>query len=469
MNRSPVQVTAAALLLATAPAVMADGETAESERIQQLERQLEHQQQILHQQQTLLDQLQSELQQLKSASQEPVAEAEDPRQQADADAYMASASTVDESGAPAFSISGFVAMDTIYDFDRVDPAYEATLRPTTIPYTPGEFGEDGQFIMSVKQSRLAFESAMETSLGAMTGLIEFDLFGTGDNAGQTAFNFRHAWFTLERWGIGQTWSVFGDISTWPNVLDWWGPAGMILNRNPQLRYTMPFGDSSLAVALEAQNASFNVGVLNELAPTLAGNIRSRTEAPDLTAHYRSVHDWGHVQVAGVARHLAYESLPPDDSMPGVTGPEGSTFGWGLNLTGILNTVGRDQLKWGIQFGDGIASFVDDGGGSNLVPRVGGGPEAMSSYGLMLYYDHYWNDAWSSSIGFSTNNNDLNALQNPDAIEQVTYASTNLIYQPFPSFLAGLEALYGERENHDGTDGTDFRLQFSLRYFFDQDF
>ena len=43
---------------------------------------------------------------------------------------------------------GFVQLDAIQDFDRVNPDWEATLRPSRIPTQKGQFGSDGQTIFS---------------------------------------------------------------------------------------------------------------------------------------------------------------------------------------------------------------------------------------------------------------------------------------------------------------------------------
>jgi len=443
----------------------------ENERIRQLEEQLQ-------QQQVLLRELQAELERLKAdrslaATPPPGGSAmsEEPLYGSEVDTRVTGVEV--DSDDPAFRLqsmemSGFAQLDMIYDFDRVAPGTEATLVPSTIPYTPGEFGDDGNYIFSIKQSRVALESSAETSLGDARAWIEYDLFGTGSDAGRNAFNLRHAWFELGRWGAGQTWSNFMDISTWPNVTDWWGPSAMVLNRNPQLRYTMPLGDDSLAIALEQQNGSFNVGVLEEVAPGLSDIIVAKTDAPDLTAHYRMERDWGHLQLAGVLRHLSLESRTTELAEADTE----SETGWGLHLSGILNTVGRDQLKFGVVHGEGIASFINDGGGSNIVPDISGGrlvAEPSPSTGYMLYYDHYWPGAWSSSIGYALNDIDTTILQSASEIERIHYASTNLLYTPTPWFMAGLEALWGKRDNVDGTSGEDFRLQFSMRYNFDHGF
>jgi len=362
-------------------------------------------------------------------------------------------------------IAGYANVDLIYDFDRVAPEYDATLVPTTIPTVPGQYGSDGNFIASVKQTKLSITSRGQTPLGAASALFEFDLFGTGSDAGATTFNLRHAWIELGNWGIGQTWTTFMDISTWPNVYDWWGPSAMALNRNVQLRYTFPqaIGGGQLALALEKQNGSFNVDPLNALAPALAESVSTKSELPDLIARWRLERDWGHFQAAAVLRKLSYETLlTPNNN------PSGDETGWGLNLTGIINTVGRDQLKLGLTFGEGIASFINDGGGSNLaLDSEGAGIDVVTtdSVGFLLYYDHYWSDEWSSSIGFSQNDNDLTSVQVDEEPDKVSYASTNLFYTASPAFALGLEALYGKLDVGNGSSGSDFRIQFTARYNF----
>src|SRR5436190_6520999 len=49
---------------------------------------------------------------------------------------------------------GFVQLDAIQDFKRVNPNWDATLRPSRIPTVKGQFGSDGQSIFSARQSRL---------------------------------------------------------------------------------------------------------------------------------------------------------------------------------------------------------------------------------------------------------------------------------------------------------------------------
>ena len=90
---------------------------------------------------------------------------------------------------------------------------------------------------------------------------------------------------------------------------------------------------------------------------------------------------------------------------------------------------------------------------------------MPLLGVVAYYDHYWSERWSSSIGYSSTRVDNQALQSADAFEKGEYASVNLLYTPVKSVLMGAEYLWGTRTDNDGDTGNDSRLQMSLKYSF----
>lgn len=359
-------------------------------------------------------------------------------------------------------LNGWVNFDLIYDFKRVDPMWEATLRPSTIPTTEGQFGGDGKTIYSVRQTRLGVSGGLDTEVGPASWWVEFDLFALGADAGGTGLELRHAWGEVGPLGFGWSWSSFIDIDIWPNVIDWWGPSAMALNRNPQLRYTWQLEGGRVALALENSNASLTTGVLGETSPGLDNDLQAIGRLPDLTGHYRREGEWGHVQLGGVIRQLSYETVNTPDNEP-----SGSELGWGLNLTGVLGTVGADKLRVGLVYGHGIASFINDGGGVNLAPDPDGGALALPSAGVTLYYDHYWTESLSTAVGASHNTHDNSPLQLGFEVESVTYASTNLLWAPSSNFWAGVEFQYGRRLDIDGDSGTDFRTQLQFRYTFSE--
>jgi hypothetical protein len=233
---------------------------------------------------------------------------------------------------------------------------------------------------------------------------------------------------------------------------------MAFNRNPQVRYTWHLQDRELAVALEEHNGSFNSGIFGEISPGFGEAASSKNPYPDLTAHWRSRYDWGHYQIAGVVRKLEFETR----GTPG-NKPTGDDVGWGFNLTSVINSFGRDQIKLGLVYGEGIASFMNDGG-INLAPE-NFEPKAVEVTGITAYYDRYWSDRWSSSIGYSMHDNDPLGQMADGEFQTGQYASANLLYTPYPELLIGSEFLWGNHENVAGDDADDYRLQFTFKHKF----
>ena len=95
-----------------------------------------------------------------------------------------------------------------------------------------------------------------------------------------------------------------------------------------------------------------------------------------------------------------------------------------------------MLRLQVVYGEGIASYMNDGG-MDLAPhaRQPGGPdlrvsaEVVPLTGVIAYYDHYWSDKWSSSIGYSFTEVDNTNFQEPGAFHSGDYASVNLLDLP----------------------------------------
>ena len=367
-----------------------------------------------------------------------------------------------------FNIYGFAQTDFIYDFNRVDPNWEDALRPSKIPTgnNPNAFGSDGQALFSIKQSRLGVSGDLPTNtdIGDVKFKFEFDLFGVGVDAGQTTIRIRHVY---GEWGmllVGQTNSVFMDGDVFPNTIDYWGPAGMVFFRNIQIRLT-PYrtANSHFAIAIERPGNDVDAGTLRELDPELGANLQNDEKLPDLTAHYYTSGDWGHFQLAGIVRYVGYDSKnTPDDR------PKGSRIGWGVNASGHVAVLEKDKLLAQVVYGQGIASYMNDGG-VDLAPTGtfpnDVHPKAVPLLGVVAYYDHYWSSRFSSSIGYSFTQVDNTNLQDSNAFQKGEYASANLLYTPADNLLIGGELLWGKRTDNNGATGDDIRFQFSVKYSF----
>lgn len=374
---------------------------------------------------------------------------------------------------PSFEVYGFAQVDYVQDFKRVDPAWDATLRPSKIPTEDGVFGDDGQSVISVRQSRLGVRANQPVGDHDLFVRFEFDLYGVGGDAGQTTFRLRHVY---GEWGpvlAGQTNSLFMDGDTFPNTVDYWGPNGMVFLRNPQIRYTYKTDSNQFAIAIEQPGNDIDPGNVRLIDSDIASGLQGDEELPDLTAHWRHNGDWGHVQIAGIARRVGFETAGTPNNEP-----SDSKFGWGINLSSNIKLFEKDVIHLSAVYGEGIASYMNDGG-TDLAPEadeLGAPPtpgvpnqglrgDVVPLFGVMAYYDHYWNEEWSSSIGYSRVQVDNTNFQEDSAFQTAQYASANLLYTPSDKILMGGEFLWGTREDKDGEEGEDYRLQVTFKYNF----
>jgi hypothetical protein len=386
-------------------------------------------------------------------------------------ALLASASAMAEESGRSFEIYGFAQADYIQDIGgRLDPDWDDAFRPSKICFDKA-CGEDGQSSISVKQSRFGVKGTMPTgsSTAPLSFKFEFDLFGTGADAGQTTFRLRHAYGEWGQFLAGQTHSLFMDIDVFPNTIDYWGPSGMVFYRNVQLRWT-PYKteNSHFAIAIERPGNDIDSGNLRLIDGLEDLQVQNDEELPDFTAQFRYGGDWGHMQLGGILRKVGYE-LRADSSD---SWTEGSETGWGINLGTVFNVLEKDAIRLQVVYGEGIASYMNDGG-MDLAPSASFSEteltdlqaEAVPLTGVLAYYDHWWSDKWSSSIGYSFTEVDNTNFQDPGTFQQIDYASGNLLYYPAENLMFGAELMWGERTNNDGASEDNVRFQFSAKYSF----
>ena len=364
---------------------------------------------------------------------------------------------------------GFVQLDAIQDFKRVNPDWDATLRPSRIPTEEGQFGGDGQSVFSVRQSRLGAKATGMLAGRPYEAKFEFDLYGTGVDAGQTTFRVRHMY---AKWGpflAGQTNTLFMDGDIFPNVIDYWGPTGMVFVRTPQLRWTFLNRNGwEAAVALEHPSDDIDPGNIRLIDENVAANIQANEELPDLTAAIRYGGDWGHVRLAGILRRIGFDTRGTEDNEP-----DGQETGWGINATSAIK-LGMATPRLGVVYGRGIATYMNDGG-MDLAPSVSTileppslilvpEAEAVKLLGVSAYVDLQWSKEMSSALGYSFTKVDNTNFQDATAFHKGEYASANLLWTR-DNVLAGAELLWGRRTDNDGEKGTDTRLQVSFKWSF----
>ena len=374
----------------------------------------------------------------------------------------------DETG-PRFELYGYAMTDAGYRSGQIDPDWFDVMRPTKLPAYKDEYGVDGNTYFSVRQSRLGVQSWLPAKAGEVWAIFEFELFGTGDDAGQTTFRLRHAYGQLGQFGAGQTWSPFMDIDVFPNSLEYWGPSGMVFFRNVQVRWMPIKGDTRLTIALERPGASSDQGRFEDRVEL--EDVKGRFPLPDLSAEYRLGRDWGYVELAGMLRKIEWEDQGTDEFEL-----SGSATGWGLNLSSNVKLGDANTLRMQVVYGEGIENYMNDATADIGIEPNPGNPTApikgvpLPILGTVGFLDHNWNERWSTAIGFSTVDIDNVIGQSPEAFKSGRYALVNALFAPAENVMCGVELQYGYRENFsDGWTSDDLKVQFSFKYNFSQTF
>src|SRR5262249_12621475 len=160
-----------------------------------------------------------------------------------------------------------------------------------------EFGRNGRTFVGVRQTRNGIKGYLPTKYGELKTTFEFDLFGVGQEAGETIFHLRHAYGELGHFGAGQTWSPFMDPDIFPNSLEYMGPNGVVNFRNVQVRWMPLQGDTSLTVALERPGSTQDPGILENRIEL--ENVRGRFQFPDVSGDVKTSHSWGYLRAAAL--------------------------------------------------------------------------------------------------------------------------------------------------------------------------
>jgi hypothetical protein len=359
--------------------------------------------------------------------------------------------------------------DAIVDFKQNDPKWYDVNRPTKLPASTDQFGENGHFYLSPRQSEFGAKANIPTSNGDVTAVFEFDMLGVGTDAGQTAFHLRHAYGQWKQVGAGQTDSQFVDVDVFPHTLDYWGPNGMLGLRNAQVFWQFyKDGDSNAAVAVENPGATSDASLASDRIDLKLQTVRSRFPAPDVTGHCRFGRPWGYVQFGAALRYIAWDDLFPNDPLD----LAGHVWGWGVAVSSNLKINGDNTLRLQYVNGEGIENYVNDAPvdvgpqrnpGSAVTPVVG---DALPVWSMIAYLEHHWNKKWSSEAGYSRVDIRNSDLQQPNSFHIGQYATANLLCTPVDNVMIGGEFQWAKRQNFsDGFSSNDYRLEFSFKYSF----
>lgn len=353
-----------------------------------------------------------------------------------------------------FKFGGYAKMDASYSSNGYDSPFIAF---ANIPIEGSNTDQqNGAFAGSARQSRINLSSSTPTAYGDVKTFWEIDFYGNLPNANPNTTNgdgvrIRHAYGEVGPVLAGFTWSNFMDMDSYPESLDLVGPAGVILSRQAQVRYTDSINDKvTYAVALEVPNTEFSS------AGTL-GTEMDLTQTPDLIGRVKYKDSFGHLSFSAMARRMnaSYSN----------SSAESSEFGWGLGTNGKLLVGDKDSFSFGLFGGEGLGRYIFDVGVSgNGNSFVNGDLEAQMVYSGYADYRHYWSDNWRSNLllGYVGIDNE-GPLSGAAVNSEIMSGHVNLIWSPVPQYRVGMEYMHGYREMDNGQEGDIDRVMMSFMY------
>lgn len=375
-----------------------------------------------------------------------------------------------QTGAPGFlmipgtdtsiKIGGFIKIDGVYDIHGGGIGGTAT-DFTEIPLQGTAASRRGpDFNATARQTQFAVSSITPTAgFGDVKTYVSIDFYGATNGNGLYTNSYAprlfQAYTSADRVAggsilVGQDWSTFMDLDSYPETLDLNGPVGTSFIRQPLIRYVRDLGGGSkIFLAAEAPYADFEGA---NPYPVYSGGGAPSTNVinpiPDFVGKYSFDGSWGHVAIAGLARDIVADA--GSTTVNGFAG-KASAFGGGFLGAASIKTIGKDTINFQAVGGSGVGRYLfgeDDSGGSAAALTYCGGTvacglRATTAYGAALSYQHYWTEKLRSNIigGFAHYDDEF--PDNPSASAK-TIVSTfaNIIYSPVPLTDIGLEFIYG---------------------------
>jgi hypothetical protein len=377
---------------------------------------------------------------------------------------------------------GFVRLDAIFDYNPIASTDDFVTSSIPVPQGRGQ-----NAVLTPRYTRLGFDTSTpwECMDWTIKTRIEVDFFNgnTSGVFGSFPLRLRFAWIDFGPFLVGQAASLFMDYSVFPNVLDYEGPPGMVLMRQPIFSMHWNFCEKfKVSVGIEQPYSDiqwFEAGrfIVNPGTGiiTTPGVGRNVQDMPDFTGNVRYEGDYSHVQVAGILRKLTF--------LPG-NGEEFNRLGYGINVTGSwypwamwhhtprttedIDPLLKSHFLGQYAVGKGISRYIQDINGLGLDATFDpvNGFHALTATGWFIAYEHWWAKRWASNFTVGGEAH----VQVPGTLpgstyKEANYYSANIIWLPVDRMGVGFEYLYGMRQDKNGLSGHAHRLQAGIQYRF----
>ncbi len=352
-------------------------------------------------------------------------------------------------------IYGYAKMDAIYT--DVDGGGKYAYTPSAVPLDKDRDNiADNSFIMHARQTRLGFATSTDTEYGKFNIKIETDFYGAGGNetfSNSYGLRLRRAYGELGHLRIGQDWSTFIDLATYPEIIDFGGGAGSLFIRQALIRWTQPFSGGSAMFAIENPENTFQTKSTDGENISINGG---QNVFPDIIARVNLEPGFGHYSLVGMLRDLSIDTAEYDDS----------ELGYAFSANAAIPTFGQDNLMLQFNYGNAMGRYMESGFDDAFLNPVTHDIETNNQYGGVVAYQHFWMENLRSTVMYSLAERDNDSNFVSDTVDkQYQSVHANLIWSPIPRVNMGLEYIWGYREIENGDDGDMNRVQAGFQYKF----
>ncbi len=341
-------------------------------------------------------------------------------------------------------ILGSVRFSVLYDM--VELPVKGIFSTYYIP-TGADNKKVPNYYNDLRQTRLGFE--VNRKLETKNVFIRLESDFNGQN-GQ--FRIRHAYGEVGKFLVGQTWSLFSNVSSLPAMVDGNGPTGSVTLRTSQARYSGKNNKGvRWAAAFEYSRPDLNFQEFD------TSGLSSVQLIPDVTGRIEYDGLFGAVQLSGVITTISIKDLNNKVS---------NSFGLGGSISGTIDFDKRHQLLYQITYGRSISHFITtfNGTGRDAVynpetEKI----ESINSFGGFLSYGLAWTRNLSThiSVGYAELSN--KEFQSNDAYKNSMSASLDGFWSIAEGAKVGVEYVFGQRWNKDGGTGQASRV-WALFYY-----
>src|SRR5262249_27168861 len=217
-----------------------------------------------------------------------------------------------------FRFRGFVRLTGLYDFNPIGSRDDFVTNTIPVPQQSGQNQN-----VAARYSRIGLDTWTPTPIFEWNvhTFIEADFFNGPAQAvggGGNPFRLRFAFADLGYFRVGQQNTVFMDGNAFPNTVDFAGPRGLVNQRRPGARATVPLCDK-LYWAMGVEQPFSDI--------TTNGQGTNVQDIPDFATHLRYETDYGHVQLSTIFRAIGYRPT---------VGAETDRLGWGLSASTVFH-------------------------------------------------------------------------------------------------------------------------------------